>query len=165
LNLLSFAELDESLKPDSPMEATDHSRLKVSELKALLAERGLDGNGKKAQLVERLKEALASEDNSDDNDKDDSEKDVDLEEYDESDGDGDEEEEEQGNLNEVATDEPSASLTTARDQLKAAGGFEGHEFVTKSDKCISFELHAPTPKKPQPKPTPSPPSDESKVCS
>ena len=46
--------------------------MKVSELRSMLEERGLDQSGKKADLVERLKESLASEsllDNKQDNSK------------------------------------------------------------------------------------------------
>ena len=35
-------------------------RMKVADLRSLLAERGLEESGKKADLVERLKEAMTS---------------------------------------------------------------------------------------------------------
>merc|ERR1719450_1878530 len=41
------------------MEMEVVERMKVAELRSMLAERGLEESGKKADLVERLKEAMA----------------------------------------------------------------------------------------------------------
>ena len=43
-----------------PLTSDDVARMKVPELKAALEERGLDTTGRKAVLVERLLEAVAS---------------------------------------------------------------------------------------------------------
>lgn len=115
-------------------------KLRVSDLKVLLAERGLDEHGKKSELVARLRAGMETDDtktktenktDTDDTEKDD--KDEDLEETEE-----DEKEED-------SNDEDS-SETPSQD-----GVFKDKEFISKKPEGISFELHSATVKKPQPK--------------
>ena len=132
--------------------AADPDKLKVSELRAVLAARGLEEHGKKAQLVERLKQAMASEEDSKTNDSDDSDK----EDQDKGDNGEKENEEEIKEAEEDSEDGEDGDLKTLNNEepLKDAGIFEDRQFVSKKPEGISFELHTPTPKKPQPKEKP-----------
>ena len=134
--------------------AADPDKLKVSELRLLLAARGLEEGGKKAQLAERLKLAMAEEEddktNADDSD------DSDQEDQDNGDNGEEENEEENNEGKEDSEDGEDGDLKTLNNEepLKDAGIFEDRQFVSKKPEGISFELHSPTPRKPQPKEKP-----------
>ena len=126
----------------------DHQldKLKVSELKALLAARGLEEHGKKAALVDRLRAAHETEEETPETAKDTDDNDeADLQESTEEDG---------NDENNVGDDDESSKDNVEDEGLNDAGKFEGQEFVTKKPEGISFGLHAATVKKPQPKERP-----------
>lgn len=122
--------------------------MKVSELKAALAEKGLDTKGNKAALVERLQ--VASEGNEDTgkvNDDDDGVK---------SNKDNEILNEEKNNPEKVKVDEKSSAAEVVGEEeedtsMEEGNNFENKEFVSKKPTGISFGLHEPTPVKPQPK--------------
>ena len=124
-------------------------KLKVSELKALLAARGLEENGKKAALVDRLRAAKETEEETPETAKDTDDNDeADLQESTEEDGNG------ENNVGDDDGDDESSKDNVEDEGLNDAGKFEGQEFVTKKPEGISFGLHAATVKKPQPKERP-----------
>ena len=123
-------------------------KLKVSELKALLAARGLEEHGKKAALVDRLRAAKETEEETPETAKDTDDNDeADLQESTEEDGNV------ENNVGDDDGDESSKD-NVEDEGLNDAGKFEGQEFVTKKPEGISFGLHAATVKKPQPKERP-----------
>ena len=123
-------------------------KMKVTELKAALAERGLDTKGNKAALVERLGAAINDDNNDNFNDND----------YNESnDASRDQDHTSAANGAELYNPEeetPSSPDDNDRDENGENGaddaGFEGHEFVKTKPTGISFGLHQPTKVKPQP---------------
>ena len=117
----------------------DVEKMKVTELKAALAEKGLDTKGNKAALVERLLGVLNDSDDSNANSNDIVEPPTTSKEdrngdHNHPEEDGDEEEEEPA--------VPGNEDGTA---------FEHQEFVRSKPAGISFGLHEPTKVKPQPK--------------
>lgn len=123
-------------------------RMKVAELRSLLAERGLEESGKKADLVERLKEAMTSGQEKDmldkhkkDNSKEGSAngKEGSEEESDESE---DDEDEEASNERDEAGEGPLIDD-------KGLKSIESREFVAKKPEGVSFGLHTPKIKRPQ----------------
>ena len=114
--------------------------MKVSELRSMLEERGLDQGGKKADLVERLKESLASEsllDNKQDNSK-----------------------ESHSNGNEGAEDEEFEDEEDEASNDRGINNLASQEFVTKKPEGISFGLHTPKIKRPEIKPPPTQPDEQ-----
>ena len=124
-------------------------KLKVSELKALLAARGLEENGKKAALVDRLRAAKETEEETPETAKDTDDNDeADLQESAEEDGNV------ENNVGDDDDGDENSKDNIEDEGLNDAGKFEGQEFVTKKPEGISFGLHAATVKKPQPKERP-----------
>ena len=138
--------------------------MKVSELKAALAEKGLDTKGNKAALIERLQAATNNSEGNINNDDDD----VNTINGNETKNDKVEEEindEVEDPAHEIVNDESEINLKDDSNHEKVevndadmdnnesaeAPNFEDQEFVTKKPSGISFELHDPTPVKPQPK--------------
>ena len=133
--------------------------MKVSELRSMLEERGLDQGGKKADLVERLKESLASEsllDNKQDNSK----------ESHSNGNEGAEDEEEFEDEGDEASDDQESSTSIKRDAEeeslndRAINNLASQEFVTKKPEGISFGLHTPKIKRPEIKPPPTQPDEQ-----
>ena len=132
-------------------------RMKVAELRSLLAERGLEDSGKKADLVERLKEAMASDQekklmldkNKKGVSKEGSANGKDGSEEEESEESEDEEDEEAINEQRGDVSLPKkageGSLNDDKD-LKSIGS---QEFVAKKPEGVSFGLHTPKIKRPQ----------------
>jgi len=138
--------------------------MKVSELKATLAEKGLDTKGNKAALIERLQAATnnsegnINKDDDDDNTINGNETTNDKVEEEIND-------EVEDPAHEIVNDESEINLKDDSNHEKVevndadmdnnesaeAPNFEDQEFVTKKPSGISFELHDPTPVKPQPK--------------
>ena len=129
-------------------------RLKVAELRSLLAERGLEESGKKAELIERLKEAMMTSDQDDnlksDNSKEGSANGNGKEEGSEEESEDSEDEEdeeasyEQGDVS-SRNETVEGPLNDDKD-LKSIGS---QEFVTKKPETVSFGLHTPKIKRPQ----------------
>ena len=119
--------------------------MKVTELKAALAERGLDTKGNKAALVERLGAALNDDNNDNLNDNDNNES---------NDGSRDKEHTSNGaelyNPEEETPSSPEDNGGAENGENEVEAGFEGHEFVKSKPTGISFGLHQPTKVKPQP---------------
>ena len=106
--------------------------MKVAELRSLLVERGLEESGKKADLVERLKEALASDHEKDlpDKHKTDNSKEGSAN------GNGGSEQESEESEDEEASNEGGGSIGS-------------QEFISKKPEGISFGLHTPKIKRPR----------------
>ena len=128
-------------------------RMKVAELRSLLAERGLEESGKKVDLVERLKEAMASgqeKDMLDKHKKDNSRegsangKEGSEEESEESE---DDEDEEASNDRDVSSPDTAGECPLIDD--KGLKGIGSREFVAKKPEGVSFGLHTPKIKRPQ----------------
>ena len=116
--------------------------MKVTELKAALAERGLDTKGNKAALVERLQGVLAPSDDSKANSNDK----VEPPTISKEDRNGDHPEEaENGDEEEEEEEEPAVPGN------EDGTTFEQQEFVRSKPAGISFGLHEPTKVKPQPR--------------
>ena len=130
----------------------DVEKMKVSELKAALAEKSLDTKGNKAALIERLQAATNGTEgnvNVDDN----SNKDNEI---------VDDKIEGESNVMKEITEKQNEEMGEADSEVKNLAGdqngsapapvsFEDQQFVSKKPSGISFELHNPTPVKPQPK--------------
>ena len=130
--------------------------MKVSELRSMLAERGLEESGKKAELVERLKEAMVTSDHQDDNLK------TGLKSK-EGSANGNGKEEESEEESEESEDEEAEESSYERGDIsssKEAGegplnddkdlkSIGSQEFVTKKPETVSFGLHTPKIKRPQ----------------
>eukprot|EP00092_Neocalanus_flemingeri_P045044 GFUD01050165.1.p1 GENE.GFUD01050165.1~~GFUD01050165.1.p1 ORF type:complete len:1287 (-),score=400.71 GFUD01050165.1:284-4144(-) len=157
----------------------DVEKMKVSDLKAALAEKGLDTKGNKAALIERLQAAvnhtegnINNDDDNTNNDNNEINEDSKEENNENSMEDTSNTEENSTedslNLNENSTEdsskievnsiEDSSNFENAENKTVEEGvgspetvSFEDKEFVTKKPAGISFELHTPTPVKPQPK--------------
>ena len=126
--------------------------MKVTELKAALAERGLDTKGNKAALVERLQEA---EDNVDNN----VTRDTPVENNGNNGGDlynpeEVEENEENGEAGENGNGAVGDNEASVNGEGENGAGFDHKEFVHSKPQGISFGLHEPKPVKPQPKEAP-----------
>ena len=120
----------------------DVEKMKVTELKAALAERGLDTKGNKAALVERLQGVLAPSDDSKANSNDK----VEPPTISKEDRNGDHPEEaENGEEEEEEEEEPAVPGN------EDGTTFEQQEFVRSKPAGISFGLHEPTKVKPQPR--------------
>ena len=133
--------------------------MKVSELRSMLEERGLNQSGKKADLVERLKESLASEslhDNKQDNSK----------ECHSNGKEGAEDEEDFEDEGDEASDDQESSTGIKRDAEeeplndRGINNLASQEFVTKKPEGISFGLHTPKIKRPEIKPPPTQPDEQ-----
>ena len=128
--------------------------MKVAELRSMLADRGLEESGKKAELVERLKEAMMTSDQDDnlksDNSKEGSANGNGKEEGSEEESEDSEEEE----AEDASFDQGDVSLSRKIGEgplnddkdLKSIGS---QEFVTKKPETVSFGLHTPKIKRPQ----------------
>ena len=120
----------------------DVEKLKVTELKAALTERGLDTKGNKAALLERLQGVLTDDNNDKSNDK--------VEPSQEETNGKDSaipETEEIEEENEEEEDEEEPGVPGNEDGTT----FSQQEFVRSKPVGISFGLHEPTKVKPQPK--------------
>ena len=125
--------------------------MKVAELRSLLVERGLEESGKKADLVERLKEALASDHEKDlpDKHKTDNSKEGSAN------GNGGSEQESEESEDEEASNEGGGAspLNKIGDgPLNDGKDFESigsQEFISKKPEGISFGLHTPKIKRPR----------------
>ena len=126
----------------------DLEKLKVTDLKNALLERGLDTKGNKAALVERLQAAInESDDNNDDRVNPNTESSEGSREKETVNG------EEVYNPEEETPSSPENgehSRNGDNDETQE-GGFENQEFVRSKPSGISFGLHQPTKVKPQPK--------------
>jgi len=131
-------------------------KMKVSELKAALAEKGLDTKGNKAALIERLQAASSNSEGNIKNDDDNTNNDN-NEIMKETNDETKEEnkaikEENESNLNNASSNEEVEGNNTVEENgSPETTAFEAQEFVSKKPSGISFELHDPTPVKPQPK--------------
>lgn len=131
-------------------------KMKVSELKAALAEQGLDTKGNKAALIERLQAAssntegnIKNDDDNTNNDNNEIMKETNDEIKEENEAVKDENE---SNLNDASSNEEVEGNNILEENgSPEATAFEDQEFVSKKPSGISFELHDPTPVKPQPK--------------
>ena len=131
-------------------------KIKVSELKAALAEKGLDTKGNKAALIERLQAAssntevnIKNDDDNTNNDNNEIMKETNDEIKEENEAVKDENE---SNLNDDSSiEEVEGNNIVEENGSPEATAFEDQEFVSKKPSGISFELHDPTPVKPQPK--------------
>ena len=128
-------------------------RMKVAELKSMLAERGLEESGKKAELVERLKEAMMTSDHQDDNlktefnSKEGSANGNGKEEGSDEESEESEDEEASYEREEVPSSKEAGEGPLNDDKdLKSIGS---QEFVTKKPETVSFGLHTPKIKRPQ----------------
>lgn len=124
--------------------------MKVSELKAALAEKCLDTKGNKATLIERLQAATNSTEGNvnyvDDNtNKDNEMTDNKVERKLDNSGEEDDEDEDDKSV------ERPDNINSEEDQNGSATSFAEQKFVSQKPTGISFELHNPTPIKPQPK--------------
>ena len=115
-------------------------KLKVTELKAALAEKGLDTKGNKAALVERLQGVLNQTDDNNDNSNDKVENSKEDRNGEDIINPEEEEKEEQEEEEEPAVPGNEDGTT-----------FDQQEFVRSKPAGISFGLHEPTKVKPQPK--------------
>ena len=111
--------------------------MKVAELRSLLVERGLEESGKKADLVERLKEALASDHEKDLPDK----HKTDNSNEGSANGNGGSEQE-----SEESEDEEASNEGGGASPLNKIGS---QEFISKKPEGISFGLHTPKIKRPR----------------
>ena len=131
-------------------------KLKVTELKAALVERGLETKGNKAVLVQRLKEAMEQDEKE--------EEEAVAEATTKAKSGGDEiynpeeetpsspEPETNGNNDNGENDDKEDKVDNDKNGDDNDGtGFEGQKFVQSKPSGISFGLHEPTKVKPQPK--------------
>ena len=133
--------------------------MKVSELRSMLEERGLDQGGKKADLVERLKESLASEslhDNKQDNSKKSHSNGMEgAEDEEDFEDEGDEASDDQESSTGIKRDAEEESLND-----RGINNLASQEFVSKKPEGISFGLHTPKIKRPEIKPPPTQPDEQ-----
>ena len=135
------------------MEMEVVERMKVTELRSMLAERGLEESGKKADLVERLKEAMASGQERDmldvkhtkDNSKEGSANGKEGSEESEEESEESEDEEEEAEASKEPDKTGKGPLIDDKD-FKRIGD---QEFVVKKPEGVSFGLHTPKIKRPQ----------------
>ena len=128
--------------------------MKVVELRSLLAERGLEESGKKADLVERLKEAMASGQEKDmldkhkkDNSKEGSANGKEGSEEESEESEDEEDEEASNERGDVSAPEKAGEGPLIDDKgLRSIGS---REFVAKKPEGVSFGLHTPKIKRPQ----------------
>ena len=131
--------------------------MKVAELRSLLAERGLEESGKKADLVERLKEAMASDLEKEimiDKHKKDNSKEGSVNGKNGSEGEEESEESEDGEDEDASNGRGDVSLPkkTGEGPLNDDKDFKSigsQEFVAKKPEGVSFGLHTPKIKRPQ----------------
>ena len=126
--------------------------MKVTELKAALAERGLDTKGNKAALVERLQEAENNVDNNDTRDtpvENNGNNGGDLYNPEEAEENEEDEETEQNGSRAIGDNEANGN-----GEGENGAVFDNKEFVHNKPQGISFGLHEPKPVKPQPKEAP-----------
>ena len=123
----------------------DVEKLKVTELKAALAERGLDTKGNKAALMERLQGVLNQTDDNNDKSNDDKVEPSQEETNGKDTANPEKETEEEANEGEEDEEEPGVPGN------EDGTTFEQQEFVRSKPVGISFGLHEPTKVKPQPK--------------
>ena len=129
-------------------------KLKVTELKAALAEKGLDTKGNKAALVERLQGVLNQTDDNNDNSNDKVENSKEDRNGEDIINPEEEEKEEQEEEEEPAVPGNEDGTT-----------FDQQEFVRSKPAGISFGLHEPTKVKPQPKELAAPAEAAVAACS
>lgn len=123
----------------------DVEKLKVTELKAALAERGLDTKGNKAALMERLQGVLNQTDDNNDKSNDDKVEPSQEETNGKDTANPEKETEEEANEGEEDEEEPGVPGN------EDGTTFEQQEYVRSKPVGISFGLHEPTKVKPQPK--------------
>ena len=127
--------------------------MKVAELRSLLAERGLEESGKKAELVERLKEAMMTSDRDDnlksDNSKKGSANSNGKEESEEESEDSEDEEDEEASYEQGDVSSRNETVEGPLNDDKDLKSIGSQEFVTKKPETVSFGLHTPKIKRPQ----------------
>jgi len=136
----------------------DVEKLKVSELKAALAEKGLDTKGNKAALIERLQAANSSDEGNVNDCKSNNGNEINDQENillneKEACADNIVTEEKESDVKNNLEEDCKIDDVTIPEPLEQSNNttFEEQEFVSKKPTGVSFELHDPTPVKPQPK--------------
>ena len=138
----------------------DVEKMKVTELKAALAERGLDTKGNKAALVERLQAVVEEEGEGGEQEEQSNGGGGDTELYDpqEEASSSSEPDADPGHNGEHTNGAENTENHEDEDE-QSGPGFGHQEFVHSKPQGISFGLHEPTKVKPQPKEAPVPAAD------